>query len=178
MRHTFSYALALLFMVSCGSKKTETQEAPQSEQNIDEVRSMPEYNYTDSLMQGSHRIVFTITRQPDDELPIVVDEDGLKYKDNRYTLVISKDGSTFFNKCFTKADFNSKLIKDLQKYGIMDGMRFDHAKEGKLYFNTCVTYPESDMSAPFILTIGPDGSYSIEPDTSFDEDIPAPAQIE
>ncbi|MBR4516678.1 MAG: DUF4738 domain-containing protein, partial [Bacteroidaceae bacterium] len=54
-------------------------------------------------------------------------------------------------------------------YGIMDGMSFNHAEEGKLYFNACVSFPESDMSCPFILTIGPDGSYTITPDTSFDE---------
>lgn len=162
----------LLLMASCGPKKDETQETPVQEPPKDEVRCLPDYNYTDSLMQGSHKVVYTITRQPDDELPIIEDEDGLKFKDNRSTLVIVKDGTTLFNKSFTKADFKSKLSSDLQKYGIMDGMRFDHAEEGKLYFNACVTYPENDMSAPFFLIIGPDGSHSIIDDTTVDEDVP------
>jgi len=178
MRHTIPFAIMLLLMASCGTKDKETQAPPQQEQNTEEVRSLTNYNYTDSLMQGSHKVVYTITRQPDDDLPIVVDEDGLKYKDNRYTLVVLKDGKTLFNKSFTKADFKAMLDKDFQKYAIMDGLRFDRAEDGKLLFNTSVSYPESDMSAPFILTIGPDGSHSIVPDTSIDEDLPAPTPVE
>ena len=87
----------------------------------------------------------------------------------------TKDGKTFFDRSFTKADFRSLLSKDFQKYGIMDGLRFNHAEEGKLYFNTCVSLPDSDMSCPFFLTIGPDGSYTITPDTTIDEDaLPTP----
>ena len=169
----FSYSLILFS--SCGQQKTETQEETQAEQASDEVHSLPDYAYTDSLMQGSHRVVYSITSQPDDELPEVVDEDGVKYKDNRFSLVITKDGKTLFSRSFTKADFRSLLSKDFQKYGIMDGLRFNHAEEGKLYFNTCVSLPDSDMSCPFFLTIGPDGSYTITPDTTIDEDaLPTP----
>ena len=170
----FSCSLILLF--SCTPQKTETQETPQTEQTTDEVRSLPDYAYTDSLMQGSHKVVYNITSEADEELPEVVDEDGIKYKDNRFNLVITKDGRTLFSRSFSKADFHSLLSKDFLKYGIMDGLRFNHAEEGKLYFNTCVSLPDSDMSCPFILTIGPDGSYTITPDTSVDEDVPpAPA---
>ena len=42
------------------------------------------------------------------------------------------------------------------------------AKEGKLTFGVCVSFPESDMLTPFVLTIGPDGSYTLEPDTAPD----------
>ncbi len=172
---------AILLLASCdkNKKKTETQETTLIEQNIDEtIHSLPDYAYTDSLMQGNHNVVFTITSQPDEELPIVVDEDGAKYKDNRYNLEITKDGRTLFNHSFTKADFKSMLSSDFQKYGIMDGLRFNRTEEGKLYFNTCVSYPESDMSCPFILTIGPDGSYTITPDTTIDEDdVPPPPAL-
>ena len=176
MRYIILLGIGLAFLSSCGPKKAETQETPQQEQAIDEVRTLPNYSYTDTLTQGSHKVVYTITGQPDDELATVVDEDGMKYKDNRYTLVIQKDGKTLFNRSFSKADFKAQLTKDFQKYGVMDGLRFDRAEEGKLYFNTCVAYPESDMSSPFILIIGPDGSYRIEPDTTADdEDVPSGA---
>ena len=161
-------------LASCTKQQTETQETTTTEETADEVHSLADYAYTDSLMLGSHKVIYAITSQPDDELPTVVDEDGVKYKDNRYNLKITKDGSTLFNRSFTKADFHSLISKDFQKYGIMDGLRFNHAEEGKLYFNTCVSYPESDMSCPFILTIGPDGSYTITPDTTIDdEDLPS-----
>ena len=164
----FSYSL--IFFTSCGPQKIEQEGSDQTDQDNDGVWELPNYAYTDSLMQGSHKVVFTITSQPDEELPEVVDEDGVKYRDNRFNLLIVKDGRTLFEHSFTKADFKSKLSEDFQKYGIMDGLRYNHAEEGKLYFNTCVSFPESDMSCPFLLIIGPDGSYRLEPDTTFDED--------
>ena len=168
----------VLSLFSCTPQKTEKQETVQPEQVVEEVRSMPNYDYTDSIKLGSHNVVYAITCQPDDELPVVVDEDGVKYKDNRYNLEITKDGKTLFSRSFTKADFRSMLSEDFQDYGIMDGMRFNHAEDGKLYFNTCVSYPESDMTCPFILTIGPDGSYTITPNTTIDEDdVPPPPAL-
>lgn len=164
----FSYSL--IFFTSCGPQKVEKQETDQTEQTGDGIRRLPDYAYTDSLMQGSHKVVYTITSQPDEQLPEVVDEDGVKFKDNRFQLLIMKDGKQLFNRSFTKADFKSQLSEDFQKFGIMDGLRFNHAEEGKLYFNTCVSFPDSDMSCPFLLTIGPDGSYTITPDTTFGEE--------
>ena len=170
----FSYSL--IFFTSCGPQKIEQEGSDQTDQDNDGVWELPNYTYTDSLMQGSHKVVFTITSQPDEQLPEVVDEDGVKFKDNRFQLLIMKDGKQLFNRSFTKADFKSQLSEDFQKFGIMDGLRFNHAEEGKLYFNTCVSFPDSDMSCPFILTIGPDGSYTITTDTTFgeeDEEFPS-----
>lgn len=165
------FSFSLIFLFSCVNKKTETQETvTPTEQVVDEVQSVNVYDSTDSLMLGSHKVVYTITGRPDDELPTVVDEDGMKYKDNRFNLLIVKDATTLFERSFTKADFKSFLSNNFQRYGIMDGLCFNHAEEGKLYFNTCVSYPDSDMSCPFILTIGSDGSYTITPDTTIDEE--------
>ena len=180
MKRFLIIGLGLVFLASCGPQKIEQEGSDQTDQDNDGVWELPNYAYTDSLMQGSHKVVFTITSQPDEELPEVVDEDGVKYRDNRFNLLIVKDGRTLFNRSFTKADFKSQLPGDFQKYGLMDGLRFNHAEEGKLYFNTCVSFPDSDMSCPFFLIIGPDGSYRIEPNNTLDEDDlpPAPDQME
>ncbi len=170
MKRFLIIGLGLVFLASCGPQKIEQEGSDQTDQDNDGVWELPDYAYTDSLMQGSHKVVYTITSQPDEELPEVVDEDGVKYRDNRFNLLIVKDGRTLFEHSFTKADFKSKLSEDFQKYGIMDGLRYNHAEEGKLYFNTCVSFPESDMSCPFLLIIGPDGSYTITPDTTFGEE--------
>ena len=176
MKRFLIIGLGLVFLASCGPQKIEQEGSDQTDQDNDGVWELPNYAYTDSLMQGSHKVVFSITSQPDEELPEVIDEDGVKFKDNRFQLLIMKDGKQLFNRSFTKADFKSQLSEDFQKFGIMDGLRFNHAEEGKLYFNTCVSFPDSDMSCPFILTIGPDGSYTITPDTTFgeeDEEFPS-----
>lgn len=170
MKHLFILGIGALVFFSCGPQKTESQDSNQTEQTTDQVRSIPNYNYTDSLMQGSHKVVYTITRRPDESLPEVIDEDGVRYKDNRFNLLIVKDGKKLFERSLTKADFKSRLPEDFKKYGIIDGLRFNRAEEGKLYFNTCISFPESDMICPFLLTIGPDGSYAIAPDTTFGEE--------
>ena len=38
------------------------------------------------------------------------------------------------------------------KNGILDGFRFNRVDNGKLVFSLCVSYPDSDLSAPFLLT--------------------------
>ena len=180
MKRFLIIGLGLVFLASCGPQKIEQEGSDQTDQDNDGVWELPNYAYTDSLIQGSHKVVYAITSEGDDELPIVVDEDGTKYRDNRWKLVITKDGKQLFNRSFTKADFKSQLPGDFQKYGLMDGLRFNHAEEGKLYFNTCVSFPDSDMSCPFFLIIGPDGSFRIEPNTTLDEDDlpPTPDQLE
>mgnify|MGYP002512485974 FL=1 len=62
------------------------------------------------------------------------------------------------------------LDKDFFKNSILDGCRFMKIHEGMVSFSMAVSYPESDMSRPFILNIGPDGSYMILPDDDLDEE--------
>lgn len=154
---------------SCVNKKGQSdgKDSAGTEQQVSEHR-MKEYNLTDSVTLGSHLYVYTIHREADDSLKIVVDENGDKFVDNYYDLTIQKDGGTFFRRRFTKGSFGSQLDDNFRKNGILDGFRFMSAKEGQLTFGVCVSFPESDMSTPFVLTIGPDGSFTLEPDTAPD----------
>ena len=65
------------------------------------------------------------------------------------------------------------LDEDFLKQSILDGCRFMQVHEGMVSFSLAVSYPESDMSRPFILNIGPDGSYMIVKDDSLEEDYPS-----
>ena len=177
MRHLFTIGISTLVLFSCTPQKVDKAVAEQPETEVDAVRTMPEYAYTDSLLMGSHKVIYSITSQPDSTLQIVEDEDGTRYQESSWTLHITRDGQTLFSRSLSKANFKSQLPEDFQKLGIMDGLRFHHAEDGKLYFSTCVSFPDSDMSCPFVLTIGPDGSYTITPDTSDpDEDELPPTQ--
>ena len=154
---------------SCVDKagRKDAQDASTTEQQTAEHR-MKDYNLTDSVTLGSHLYVYTIHREADDSLKAVVDENGDKYVDNYYDLTVLRDGANFFRRRFTKLSFGSQLDETFRKNGILDGFRFMSAKEGKLTFGVCVSFPESDMSEPFVLTIGPDGSFTLEPDTAPD----------
>lgn len=169
---TRSFLYVCLFasvFCSCVENKGQNdgKDSATAEQQATEHR-MKEYNLTDSVTLGSHLFVYTIHREADDSLKVVVDENGDKFVDNYYDLTILRDGGNFFRRRFTKASFASQLDDNFRKNGILDGFRFMSAKEGKLTFGVCVSFPESDMLTPFVLTIGPDGSYTLEPDTAPD----------
>lgn len=163
--------LCLLFPVfcSCGDNKDQKdgQNTLTTEQQAS-VHRMKDYDLTDSVTMGNHLFVYTIHREADDSLKAVVDENGDKYVDNYYDLTILRDGTNFFRRRFTKLSFGNQLDESFRKNGILDGFRYMSAKEGMLTFGVCVSFPESDMSEPFVLTIGPDGSFTLEPDTTPD----------
>jgi hypothetical protein len=165
------FYLCLLIPVICSCYNNKGQNEGQvlsaTEQQTVEHR-MKDYDLTDSVTMGTHLYVYTIHREADDSLKVVVDENGDKFVDNYYDLTILRDGKSFFSHRFTKVSFGSQLDGSFRKNGILDGFRYMSAKEGKLTFGVCVSYPESDMSEPFVLTIGPDASFTLEPDTAPD----------
>lgn len=154
---------------SCENKggQTSGNTLQTSQQQAVEHR-MKDYDLTDSVMMGSHLFVYNIHREADDSLKAVIDENGDKFVDNYYDLTVLRDGVDFFRRRFTKASFGSQLDDSFLKNGILDGFRFMTAQEGKLTFGVCVSFPESDMSEPFVLTVGPDGSFTLEPDNAPD----------
>jgi len=162
-------SIVALAFCACNDKsgQKEGQSTANTEQQASEHR-MKDYDLTDSVTLGSHLYVYTIHRQADDSLKVVVDENGDKFVDNYYDLTIVRDGANFFRRRFTKLSFGSQLDESFRKNGILDGFRYMSAKEGKLTFGVCVSYPESDMSEPFLLTVGPDGSFTLEPDMAPD----------
>ena len=162
---------AVLCMISCQKKQSARDVAeysPYEEIQTDQIHRMNDYDLQDTTRIGSHIYQYTIHREADDSLGIIEDDLGSKYADNFYQLDILRDGSSFFSKRFTKKTFLSQLSADFRKYGLLDGFRFSHSQDAKLYFSVCVSYPDSDMSSPFFLIIGPDGSFAIEKDNTGD----------
>lgn len=167
------YFLALLALVGCDGGKAEKQQiAARPETAEHGMTVMPEYNYSDSVVVGGHCFVYTMHREAGDSLKVVVDENGEKYADNFYLLGVKKDGRRMFSHKFTKASFNQHLDAGFKNNGILDGFRFIEVKEGSVVFGACISYPDSDMSSPFLVTVHPDGSFSICPDNIMDVDEP------
>ncbi len=172
MKITKRILLAAVVVITCACQKTKESQvtvvSDKKEQTASEIHRLPLYDHSDTVRMGSHLYAFAIHREACDSLPLVTDENGSRYADNLYTLRITRSGQAFFKRTFTKAQFASKLTSDFRAKGILDGFRFVNAREGLLRFAVCVSYPESDMSAPFLLTIGGDGSYTITPDDVMD----------
>lgn len=162
-------ALALL-AASCGKKQEQpvVTEAPKEEKAGPSINRLPEYHFSDSVQVGNRTYVYTLHREALDSLGSVCDEYGDYYVNTLYKLDIKRGGSSFYRKQFTKQTLGNKLPADFLKNGILDGFRFFRVEDGKLVFSLCVSYPNSDLSQPFLLTIGPDGSSEITKDEYMD----------
>ena len=118
-----------------------------------------------------------VIRRADSRLPIVTDEQGLKYYDNTIGLRITSGGREVIFKEFTKQTFASFLEADFLKHSILEGLVFDHVTEYGLMFAASVSYPESDLYVPFHVTVLPNGTLSIDKaDLMDDYEEPTPDQ--
>ena len=168
--------LPLLWTVSCTEKSAQKQEVSEQgefevgEERIDGLQRMRVYDYSDTLMRDGHLYAYTVHREAVDSLPPVVDEDGVSYAANRYTLAIQCDGKPYFNRNFTKSAFSSYLSVESREKGLLDGMMCDKSLPG-LSFAISVTLPQSDMVEPLLLHVYPGGAIGIERDTRSENDF-------
>ena len=181
MKRTISGTTALAFSLllslsSCrghapqASEQTAEGEFEATSEQADGIQRMHTYDYSDTLRTGGHVYAYTIHREADDALPIVSDDEGVSFADNRYTLSILREGQSFFERTFTKANFASYLSKEFQQKGLLDGMMCDRSLPG-LTFAVSVTLPQSDMVEPLLLRVDANGGIAIERDTRSENDF-------
>lgn len=110
-----------------------------------------------------------IRRTADDSLAMVKDESGQQFVDNRISLeIIRSDGSTFFKKVFTKADFESNITDDYNRTGILEGLVFDKTDGQSLLFAASVSHPQTDEYIPLIVSVSRTGGITVSKDTQLD----------
>lgn len=117
---------------------------------------------------------YTITVVPhsDPDLPLSRDESGQEYYDNKIDLKVTRaDGSVFFSRTFSKADFSSLLDEKTFRDGAMLGLPFIRVEDSQLVFGASIGSPDesSDEYVPFILTISRMGEVRIERDTQLED---------
>ena len=115
-----------------------------------------------------------ISRKSDTALPIITDESGTKYYDNRITVKVTRpDGTLFFNKVFTKNDFADITGENYLKKTALLGIVVDSAEDGSLNLAASVGAPDvlSDDYIPMIISISRMGDVSIKKDERAEFDI-------
>ena len=112
----------------------------------------------------------TVDRKADSSLPLIDDGAGNKYYDNRISVKITrKDGTTFFNRTFSKSDF-AQYVDEPYQDGALLGIVLDKAEGDCLYFAASVGSPDtmSDEYVPLVMRISRTGQVSIYKDTQLD----------
>lgn len=173
--------LALPLMVLCGcgmdkSSKENSLEYTQTTGQEDVLHRLPDLYVQDTLKLGGNIYTWVIDRKPCDSLDVVTDDMGNKYVDNLLSISVQKNRQHLFSRTFKKMDFKHLLDAGFMSQSILDGCRFIEVHEGMVIFSLAVSYPDSDMSRPFKLNIGPDGSHLIVKDDTMEDEYSTDSQ--
>ncbi len=155
-----------LFSCQAGGEKSEAQATSQEESwTISEttaLQRMTASEVTKIITYQGKTFHSTVVRTPDESLPIVLNEQGDKFVDNRISLHITCEGKSIVNRTYTKEDFAPLVNATFLKHSILEGLvYFDTTSQGMRFIaNLC--YPQTDLYVPVRLTITSDGKIAME----------------
>ena len=172
--YAFAFSLLLMGVISCDEKPKNdiiiTKMPPKSEISKNPLQVGNSSQSRQVEWVGSTYTV-EVNRQADTTLTIVKDDNGQRYYDNKITVkIIRKDGSEFFNRAFTKKDFDGYVDALYKKNSVLLGIVLDKADEDNIYMAASVGSPDksSDEFVPLIVKISRMGVVSISKDTDLD----------
>ena len=118
---------------------------------------------------GSYSIV--TSREAADSLPMLKDETGQEYIDNRVTITILRsDNTVFLKKQFTKNSFASYVDAGFRQTGMLENIIFHGVEDGRLKFGAVVSKPGSDDEfIPLDLCVDRQGGLTITQGKLFDD---------
>lgn len=169
-------AVAALAFSACGGKKPDNNiiaKKPAAKAPSGPVR-MQDYSHQEKVEWLGKQYAIAIGRKADTSLPVVTDDAGGRYYDNRIEVkVMRADGSEFFAKAFTKADFAAQVSESYLKKSALLGIVFDHVDGDNIVFAASVGAPDvlSDDYVPMLLTLSRLGAITITKDTRLDSDV-------
>ena len=170
----FVASLAGLMLVGCKDKpKSDDIIAPKPVKQVQTgPESMQEIKQSQDVDWVGSQYKIEIVRTPDKELALTKDESGKVYHDNKISMrILRKDGSQFFGRTFTKADFASLLDEDTRKNGALLGIVLDKTEENQLRFAASVGNPDksSDEFVPLVLSVSNTGAVSVTKSVQIDD---------
>ena len=127
-------------------------------------QQLTDFSYKKEIEWMDAVYTITIRRYADKDLPLITDEDGTKYFDNKIDLkILRKDGTTFYSRSFSKNDFKSFTNNQYGKHGILVGFMFDKVDGNYLRFGASIGSPDpnSDEYIPIDVIINNMGDLHI-----------------
>ena len=136
-------------------------------QQTDSILSLDEINATDSHKINGTAFTYTIRMAPSDSLPIVVNLDGTRYKDNIVNLTVSKEQQVILNRNFTKASFKDFVPKNDMSNCALVGFSYnlnETADSTQLRFIATVGDPDetAGVNYPTEILISPAGHITMQ----------------
>lgn len=173
-KHFFLWiCLASLLLSACHSSQKDSQNtsATSLEDSIAKAgpQRMQVSDIKTTITYQGKEYLSAVRRQPDESLPIVKNEQGEKFVDNRISLRLTCNGQVVVSKVFTKETFASLVDAQFLKNSILEGLVFDKtAPEGILYAAS-ICYPQTDLYIPLRITVTADGQVSLAKEELMEE---------
>lgn len=176
MKQTLPLLLAagLMLLSSCKEKKSPNGEIITTDYKMPEPQApikMAEEHTENVVKWGDKDYTVKIVRTPIDSLAMVSNEYGQEFVDNAIHVTITRtDGSTFFNRTFTKSSFTSCISEDYRRDALLTDIRFYETDDNALTLIACVNYPQAmdDEACILELSISRDGNYHARRNDSYD----------
>ena len=173
MKMVYAALASLLVMgslASCEKEKKQTLNniiVPPREVSVPDtiIHQMNETESHDEVSWVGSVYKVKTHRYSNDSLSVVTDETGKRYRNNVILVKITrKDGSTFFEKKFTKALFDGLVDDDYLKKNLLLGLVYNGTDKDGLHFLGSVGSPDilTEEYVPFIVTINKNGEVSVE----------------
>ena len=161
--YLFPY-LFLLFITACGGNKKAEEKSLLLMQDSVDVHGLQRMQVSksdvDIKFKGKDYHSF-ISRTPDEDLPLVRDDRGNRFVDNKILLRLTRGNEQIFNMTFTKRNFASIVGEDFLSKSILEGMVYNKTTPQGIVFAASVCYPQTDLYVPISITITADGKMTM-----------------
>ncbi len=179
MKQIYIMAVLLMGMLTgCGSNKKDSKEETQRMfqlESVDEntgLQRMQVSRVNQEISCRGKKYKLSVERTPDEKLPHVKSNMGLFVDNSIKVRIIRDNGTSLFEKTFTKNDFAGSLSAKYLKHSVLEGLVFDDvrtAENKEITLAASVSYPMTDLYIPFILVVSQDGKLSISKDEDMGE---------
>ena len=179
MKQIYIFALLLMGVLSgCGSNQKDTKEETQRMfqlESVDENSSLQRMQVSrinQEIACKGKKFQLSIERTPDEKLPHVKSDMGLFMDNSIQVKIVRENGTTLFEKKFTKNDFAGYLPAKYVSRSVLEGLVFDDVRteeKKEITLAASVSYPMTDLYIPFILVVSQDGKLSISKDEDMGE---------
>lgn len=173
-RFIYLFILSLLAgLTACGggSKKTDEGSLIFMQDSVDSrglQRMQVSKAEVDIKFKGKDYHSF-ISRTPDEDLPLVKNEMGNTFVDNKIQLRLTRGNEQVFNMTFTKKNFSSIVSDDFLSKSILEGMVYNKTTPQGIVYAASVCYPQTDLYVPISITITADGKMTMEKEELLEE---------